>query len=389
MENTHNFLVPQTNLIGMGAIKDLPNELLSWKFSKALIVTDKNMITLGYVEQIEKILKSLFIPYDIFDGVLHEPSVDFVEHGVSYFDKGFNILKRDYGLLVSIGGGSVHDCAKAIGIVAVNGGSIRDYEGWNKIAKPTVPQICINTTSGTGAEISMSAVIADTSRRVKMVITSPKMTPYISVNDPIFMTSMPQPVTAGSGMDAVVQAIEAYVATEASPITDALALDALTIAFEYLPGAYDNGNDLQAREQMMYAALMAGMAFNGAGLGYTHALAHQLGGFYHLTHGFYCAVLLPYVIEYNAPSIPEERLMKLAAAMNIKVKSASKAVDRIMTALKSLNKYLNIPPGLRQMGIGADDLEELSVNASKDLTALTNPRKGSIRDIVNIYKSAM
>lgn len=196
MENTHNFYLPKTNRIGVGAIKDLPIQLMSWKLSKALIVTDKNMIKLGYVENIGKILKSLFITYDIFDGVLHpNPTASFVEDGLSYFNHGLNVLKRDYKLIISNGGGTNHDCAKAIA----------------------------------------------------------------TVNDPIFMTTMPKEVTAGSGFDVISHGVEAFVSTEAFPATDALALEAVRLAFAYLPGAYENGNDLEAREKMMHASIMAAM----------------------------------------------------------------------------------------------------------------------------------
>jgi alcohol dehydrogenase len=387
LENTHNFILPRTNLIGIGAIKDLPNELLPYKLSKVLIVTDKNMISLGYVESIEKILKSLFISYDIFDGVLHpNPTVSFVEDGMAYFD----ILRiRGYSFIFSIGGGTNHDCAKAIATVAANGGSIIDYEGYNKVKKPAIPQIAINTTAGSGAELTMTAIIVDTSRKVKMTITSPMMTPFISVNDPIFMATMPKEITASSGIDVVSHAIEAYSALEASPITDALALGALKIAFEYLPRAYENGNDMEAREKMMHAEIMAAMAFNSSGLGYVHALAHQMGGFYNGFHGDYNAVLLPYVLEFNSVSIPEERIMKIGEAMNLKAKTKSQAVDRIMIAIKKLSAQVGIPGGLAQMGLVTEDIEKLAQNALKDICSFTNPRQGTVEDVMKIYIASM
>lgn len=389
MENTHNFILPKTNLIGVGAIKDLPNELLSWKLSKVLIVTDKNMISLGFVENVEKILKNLFISYDIFDGILHpNPTVSFVEDGLTYFKKGLNIFKRNYKLVISIGGGTNHDCAKAIATVAANGGSIIDYEGYNKVAKPAIPQIAINTTAGSAAELSMYAIISDNSRKVKMTIGSPYLTPYISVNDPIFMTTMPKEVTASSGIDVVSHSIEAFVSTEASPITDSLALEAIKLAFEYLPRAYENGNDLEAREKMMFASIMAGMAFNNAGLGYVHCMAHQLGGFYHQTHGNYTAALLPYVLEFNSVSIPEQKIMKLCEAMGTITHNRSHAVDLILDLIKNLSSKIEIPGRLREMGLNERDIEALSQNALKDICSFTNPRQGFVDDFINIFKAA-
>ncbi|KUO78990.1 MAG: lactaldehyde reductase [Desulfosporosinus sp. BRH_c37] len=389
MENTHNFILPKTNLIGIGAIKDLPNELLSWKLSKVLIVTDKNMISLGYVENVEKILKNLFIFYDIFDGILHpNPTVSFVEDGLTYLEKGLNVLKRDYKLIISIGGGTNHDCAKAIATVATNGGSIIDYEGYNKLTKPAIPQIAINTTAGSAAELSMYAIIIDNSRKVKMTIGSPYLTPFISVNDPIFMTTMPKEVTASSGIDVVSHAIEAFVSTEASPITDSLALEAIRLAFEYLPRAYENGNDLEAREKMMFANIMAGMAFNNAGLGYVHSMAHQLGGFYHQTHGCYNAVLLPYVFEFNSVSIPEQRIMQLCEAMGTITHNRSQAIDLIIDSIKNLSSKIEIPSRLSEMGLKESDFEILSQNALKDICSFTNPRQGFVEDVISLFKAA-
>lgn len=389
MENNHNYILPKTNLIGVGAIKDLPNELLSWKLSKVLIVTDKNMISLGYVENVEKILKSLFISYDIFDGILHpNPTVSFVEDGLTYLKKGLNLFKRNYKLIISIGGGTNHDCAKAIATVATNGGSIIDYEGYNKVTKPAIPQIAINTTAGSAAELTMFAIIVDNSRKVKMTIASPFITPFISVNDPIFMTTMPREVTASSGIDVVSHGIEAFVSTESSPITDSLALGAIRLAFEYLPRVYENGNDLEAREKMMFANIMAGMAFNNAGLGYVHCMAHQLGGFYNQTHGCYNAVLLPYVFEFNSVSIPEQRILKLCEAMGVITHNRSQAVDLIIDSIIELRSKIEIPSKLSEMGLMERDIEILSQNATKDICAFTNPRQGFVEDFMSLFKAA-
>lgn len=390
MENTHNFYMPQTNLVGVGSIKDLPNELMPFKLSKALIVTDKNMITLGYVENVEKVLKALFINYDIFDGVIHSnPTVSFVEDGLAYFPNKLNLLKRDYDFLISIGGGTNHDCAKAIATVATNGGSIIDYEGWNKVTKPMLPTICINTTGGSGAEVTMFAVITDNSRKLKMILGSPMMVPSISVNDPMFVASMPKELTAGVGFDVITHSIEAYVATESSPITDAIALDALRIAWEYLPRVYENGNDLEAREKMMYASMMAGISLNNAGLGFVHSMSHQLGGFYNEYHGNYDAILLPHVLEFNAVSIPEERILKMAEAMGTRAGSKAQALDKLITHLENLRSDLEMPKSLKDMGVLESDIDQMSQNALKDLTALVNPRQGTVEDIMNLFKAAM
>lgn len=390
MENNHNIWIPRTNLIGVGAIKDLPNELLNWKLSKALIVTDKNMISLGYVEIVEKILKNLFIFHDIFDGVLHpNPTTSFVEDGLACCDNSLLDIKKDYDLIISIGGGTNHDCAKGIAIVLTNGGSIEDYEGWNKVTKPPVPHVAINTTSGSGSESTMCAIITDESRQVKMDIFSPMITPVMAVNDPLFMATMPKEVTASSGIDVVAHAMEAFMGTEASPISDALAIKALKTAVEFLPRAYENGNDMEAREKMMFASIMAAVAFNTAGLGYIHAISHQLGGFYNATHGNINAVLLPYIVEFNAVSLPEDRIMEICSAMNIKAANKTQGVDLIVKSLMYLSSILGIPSHLKDMGLESDDIETLSRNALKDVVSLSNPRKGDLQDVMNIMNQAL
>jgi alcohol dehydrogenase len=187
----------------------------------------------------------------------------------------------------------------------------------------------------------------------------------------------------------VSHSIEALLATEASPITDALALNALNISFNYLERAYKNGNDLEAREQMMYAGAMAAMAFNSAGLGYVHAIAHQLGGFYSQNHGEYNAVLLPYVFEFNATSVPEDRIRKIAGALGIEYKSKSHAVDKITSSINTLRKNLEIPSELKEMGLQKEDIGIIAENSLKDICCFTNPRQGNVEDISNILNSAL
>ncbi|MFL0198614.1 iron-containing alcohol dehydrogenase [Clostridium sp. WILCCON 0269] len=390
MENTHDFYSPAINLIGVGAIKDLPTELMRYKLSKALVVTDKNIISLGYVEMVETILKSLFISYDIFDGILHPNcTISFIEDALTYFKKGFNVLKRDYHFIISIGGGTNHDCAKGISIIATNGGAIEDYEGYKKMKKPALPVISINTTSGAGSEVSNFAIITDESRKVKMTIGDPKMMPIISVNDPMFMATMPPEVTASSGIDVLAHSIEGFVSTEASPITDALAIDAIKLVFEYLKRAYENGNDLEAREKMMFASVMGGMVFNNAGLGYVHSMSHQIGGNYQQIHGACNAVLLPHVFEFNSVSVPEERIFEISEAMGIKASDKETAVNKIKHGIQNLCEDIDLPTHLKSIEVDENDLEFLSKNAAKDITTITNPRKGTAADILGIFKASM
>lgn len=388
MENVHNFLCPPVNLIGVGAIKDLPNYLMPHKLSKALIVTDKNIISLGYVEMVETVLKSLFISYDVFDGILHPNStISFIEDGLTYLNK--NPLKRDYDFIVSVGGGTNHDCAKGIAIVATNGGAIEDYEGYNKMTKPCLPVIAVNTTSGSGSEVTGFAIITDESRRLKMSIGDNKMLPVIAVNDPMFMATMPPEVTASSGIDIVSHTIEAFLSTEAFPVTDALAIDALKLTVKYIKRAYENGQDLEARENMMFAGVMAGMAFNNAGLGLVHAMAHQIGGFYQQIHGVCNAVLMPYVLEFNVEGVPDERIIEICKAMGDSSDNKLDALNKIQNKIQNLSKDIGIPTNLEAIGVQQEDIEFISKNAVKDIAVLTNPRQATVEDVADIYKAAM
>ncbi|MFL0198346.1 iron-containing alcohol dehydrogenase [Clostridium sp. WILCCON 0269] len=390
MENTHDFRSPAINLIGVGALKDLSLELMPYKLSKALIVTDKNIINFGHVEVVEKILKDLFISYDIFDGILHpDCTISFVEDALTYFKKGLNILKRNYHFIISIGGGTNHDCAKGIAVVATNGGSIADYEGYKKMTKPSLPVISINTTSGSGSEVTNTTIVRDDSRRVKMVITDPKMMPIISVNDPRFMTTMSPKITANSGIDALTHLIEGFTSTEASPITDALAINALKLVFRYLKRAYKNGNDMEAREKMMFAGVIGGMVLNNAGLGYVHSMSHQMGSLYEEMHGACNAILLPHVLEFNSVSIPEEKILKISEAIGIKTTDKKDAIDKIKYSIQNLCKDIDLPIHLNSIGVDKDDLELLSKNAEKDICSTTNPRRGTFVDIMDIFKAAM
>lgn len=389
MENTHSIFIPPVNLIGVGAIKDLPTQLMPYKLKKMLIVTDKNIIKCGYVEMVETILKSLFISYDIFDEILHPNStVSFIENGLTHIDKGINILKRDISCIISIGGGTNHDTAKGIALVATNGGKIGDYEGYNKMTKLSLPVITINTTAGSGSEVTGVSIITDESRKVKMTLTDQKMMPIMSVSDPMFMTTMPKEITASSGFDCISHCIESFVSTEASPITDPLVLNGLKIAFKYLQRVYENGNDMEAREQMAYCNFMAGLALNNAGLGYVHSIAHQIGGIYNTIHGDNNAVLLPYVLEFNAPSISEERIYQICEAIGDKAQTKLEGVDKIMHSLQRIAKSVNLKTHLRDLDVQEKDFQMISINASKDLTALTNPRRGTPEDILGILKEA-
>lgn len=378
------FFLPPVNIIGKNALQDAISHIQGHGLKHGLIVTDAFLSKNGVVKKITDMLDQQGIKTNVFDGTHPNPTVTNVNDGLK-------ILKENNcDFVISLGGGSPHDCAKGIALLATNGGEIKNYEGIDKSNKPQLPLIAINTTAGTASEITRFCIITDETRHVKMAIITPHVTPILSVNDPALMAGMPPGLTAATGMDALTHAVEAYVSTAATPITDACALKAVTLIEENLRNAVKNGQDMQARENMAYAELLAGMAFNNASLGYVHAMAHQLGGFYGLPHGVCNAVLLPHVQEYNLPKCAA-RLKDIAKAMNIDVSSMNdeEGAKACIAAIRSLSKDINIPANLTELKVQEKDIPTLTANALKDACALTNPRQGNAEEVAAIFKSAM
>lgn len=378
------FYMPSVNLFGPGKVNEVGERLKGLGAKKALLVTDEGLHKLGLSEDIAKIIREAGVAVEIFPKAQPNPTDKNVEEGL----KAFKEAQCDS--VVSLGGGSSHDAAKAISLVATNGGRIHDYEGVDKSKNPMAPLIAINTTAGTGSEMTKFTIITDTSRKVKMAIVDKHVTPTFSINDSNLMAGMPPALTAATGLDSLTHAIEAYVSTAATPMTDALALEAIKIVPKYLPKAYVNGKDMEARNYMMYAQSLAGVAFNNASLGYVHAIAHQFGGFYNYPHGVCNAILLPYVCKYNLIA-RTERFATIAKALGENVDGLSDydAALKGIAAIERLAKDLNIPSGFKEMGAKEEDIPTLAENALKDACAATNPRKGRVDDVANIIKAAM
>ncbi len=262
----------------------------------------------------------------------------------------------------------------------------------DKVKKDLLPLITINTTAGTASEMTLFAVITDTEKHIKMAICDKKLTPLIAINDPKLMTGMPKGLTAATGMDALTHSIEAYVSTIANPITDACAEKSIKIISKYLIKAVENGEDLEARDMMAYAEYLGGMAFNNASVGYVHAIAHQLGGFYNLPHGVCNAVVLPYVQKYNSQSlVVAKRLTEIAKFMggNTEGLTDEEGAKLCIELIKKLSKSVGIPSNLTELNVKEEDFNILATNALKDVCTLTNPVQGSKEEIIGILKSAM
>ena len=378
------FYMPSLNVMGNGCLTEAINYIKEQGFKQGLIVSDSVLNKIGVVKNFTDLLDQNQIASIVFDKAQPNPTVSNVNDGLAL------LKQNDCDFVVSLGGGSPHDCAKGIALVASNGGEIADYEGVDQSKRPQLPLIAINTTAGTASEMTRFAIITDEKRHVKMAIVDKHVTPVLSVNDPSLMIGMPASLTAATGMDALTHAIEAYVSIAATPITDAVAIKAIELIQANLATAVENGENIEAREQMAYAQFMAGMAFNNASLGYVHAMAHQLGGFYDLPHGVCNAVLLPHVQRYNAQVCPE-RLKDIAHTMGVDVLAMTpeQGANAAIEAIEKLAKKVGIPAGLTEIGVKEDDISVLADNALKDVCGLTNPKQASHEEICQIFRAAM
>jgi alcohol dehydrogenase len=384
-EEVYGFFIPTVTLMGIGAHKELGRQIKTLGGTKPFICTDKGITASGIAGMlVELIKKELEVVPVVFDDTIPNPTDTNVHAGLKvYQDSGCD-------LIISLGGGSAHDCAKGIGIVATNGGNIRDYEGVDKSTKAMPPFIAVNTTAGTASEMTRFCIITDTSRKVKMAIVDWRVTPNVAIDDPLLMVGMPPGLTAATGMDALTHAVEAYVSTIATPITDACALKAIEMVARNLRAAVANGSDMIARDNMAYAQYLAGMAFNNASLGHVHAMAHQLGGFYDLPHGVCNAILLPHVSRFNLIA-KMERFVDIAKAMGEPVDGLSirAAAEKALEAIQTLSADVGIPAGLKELGVREEDLPTMAENAQADACGLTNPRCPTLEDVIQIYKNAL
>lgn len=373
---------PSSSLIGAGAIHNIPHYIRRIHGQKALVVSDKGLVKTGTVAKILSVLDGAHADYILFTDVKPNPAVSIVHAAYEA------AAEHHCDYVIGIGGGSPLDVAKAVAILMTNGGDIRDYEGVNQSRKRGLPIIAVNTTAGTGSEVTRDYVITDEEKKVKMLMVDSHCIASLAIDDPDLMTDMPPALTAATGMDALTHAVEAYVCKSHFPYSDGLALEAIKLVALSLKQAVRNGHDLEARTNMCWAEYMAGLAFSNAGLGLVHAMAHQLGGFYNMPHGIANAVLLPHVMEYNASEC-KERYASVAAALGIQTagmtcdQAAQKAIKYIFT----LSAEIGIP-SLKSLGFRPQDALTLSINATNDASFPDNPKEASVTDIQSIYLKA-
>ena len=382
----YRIVLNETSYYGAGCRSVIADEVRKRGFSKALLVTDKDLIRFGVAEKIEEVLRNVGIPYEIFSDLKANPTITNVKDGVA----AFKAAGADF--IIALGGGSSIDTAKAVGIVVNNPefADVRSLEGTAETKHRAVPTFAIPTTAGTAAEVTINYVITDEEARKKMVCVDPNDIPMCAIIDCELMYSMPKGLTAATGMDALTHAIESYITPGAWTMSDMFEMKAIELIARHLKNAVDNGTDTAAREGMAEAQYIAGMGFSNVGLGIVHSMAHPLGAFYDTPHGVANALLLPYVMEYNAESLARPKYLDIARAMGVDTTgmSVDEGVAAAIGAVRALSLSIGIPQRLHEIGVKREDIPALAVAAFNDVCTGGNPRPTSVEDIAALYETA-
>lgn len=385
MNRQFDFLMPSVNFFGPGVIAKIGDRAKMLNMHKPLIVTTEGLskIDNGPVKQTIASLEKAGVDYAVFTGAEPNPKIRNVQAGKKMYQD------ENCDSIITVGGGSAHDCGKGIGIVLTNGDDISKLAGIETLKNPLPPLMAVNTTAGTGSELTRHAVITNEKTHLKFVVVSWRNIPLVSFNDPMLMLDIPKDITAATGCDAFVQAIEPYVSIDHNPITDSQCKEAIQLIQTALPEVVANGHNIEARTKMVEAEMLAGMAFNNANLGYVHAMAHQLGGQYDAPHGVCCALLLTTVEEYNLIACPE-RFAELAKVMGFDTTGLTlyEAAQKSIDGMREMCRLVGIPSSIKEIGAKPEDFEMMAKNALKDGNAFSNPRKGTVEDVVKLYQKA-
>lgn len=376
----NRFVLNETSYHGKGAIKEIATEIKGRGFKKALVCSDPDLVKFGVTKKVLDVLEGAKIPYELYSNIKPNPTIENVQTGV----KAFKESGAD--CLVAIGGGSSMDTAKAIGIIIANPefSDVRSLEGVAPTKNKAVPIIAVPTTAGTAAEVTINYVITDAEKNRKMVCVDVHDIPVVAIIDPDMMSTMPKGLTAATGMDALTHAIEGYITKGAWELSDMFHLKAIEIISKSLRGAVENTPE--GREGMALGQYVAGMGFSNVGLGIVHSMAHPLGALYDTPHGIANAIILPTVMEYNAPA-SGDKYREIARAMGVKgvddmtVEEARKAA---VDAVKQLSKDVGIPDNLKDI-VKKEDLDFLSESAYADACRPGNPRDTSVAEIKELY----
>ena len=377
------FFVKSDVVFGIDAIKELPKMLEEYNAKNVMVVYDSGVKMAGISEKVLEEVKKTNVNITIFDGVIPNPTNEVVEEAAEI------AKKANIDVFVAVGGGSSIDLTKAVNILMTNEGKIGEYGGMNLVKEDVLPLIAIPTTAGTSSEITNVVALTDTEAVCKYVIIDNKIVADKVIADPEFTKTMPPSVTAATGMDAITHAVESYISNMATPLTKYHSIRGLQIFYENLPKVVENGSDINAREQMMLGCIVAGFGFSNANLGLVHGIAHTLSAHFHLPHGVANATVLPYVMEYNAESCPEE-MVELAKAINLPL-SGDIEEDKYLLSkeLLSMTKKVGIKT-LSELGIKEDDFDMLANDVLKEPVLGFNPRQNVTKeDVIEILKKAL
>ena len=374
----------ETSYFGEGAISVLPEEAKKRGFHKAFVASDRDLIRCKVTDKVLDVLRQAEFPYELYDNIKPNPTIENVQTGVAAFKKS----GADF--IIAVGGGSSMDTAKAIGIIITNPefSDVRSLEGTAATKNPSVPIIAVPTTSGTAAEVTINYVITDVEKQRKFVCVDPHDIPVLAVVDPAMMATMPKSLAAATGMDALTHAIEGYTTKNAWELSDMFELKAIEMINRDLRSSVHNG-DMKAREGMSVAQYVAGMAFSNVGLGIAHSMAHTLSAYYDTPHGLACALLLPYVMEYNADATGD-KFKYIAQAMGVDVSGMNPQQYRkaAADAVRQLSVDVAIPQKLHEIGVKEEDIPKLAASAVQDACAPGNPKDATAADIEALFHKA-
>ncbi len=381
--NISKFVTPEI-IFGLGSLSQIGESARRLGASKVFIVSDADVMEAGWVDKALHYLGSVGLKAEVYSSLTTNPKDFEVIEGTERY------LKSGCDAIVAVGGGSPTDVAKAIAILATNGGELRDYEGINKITHPLPPMLIAPSTAGAGSEVSQFAIIVDTERKLKMSIISKSLVPDIAIVDPDLLRTKDSKLAAATGMDALTHGIESYVSLAATPLTDIHACKAIQLIAENLRRAVHNRADMEANTNMAMASLTAGIAFSNAILGATHAMTHQVDGLLDEHHGEANAAILPHVMEFNLPACPE-RFKNIAWSLGKKVRDLSpeQAAPLAIEGIRELIADIGLAKGLGDMGLRGKDIPVLSRNALNDACLVTNPRPATAEDIEQIFQNAL
>lgn len=379
----YQFQTPTKIISGIGSTAEIIKELNDLHAKKVLLITDPGLVQAGVAQQVVEMLKQAAVEVEIFDAVEPDPSIQVATKAA---EMAKNVKAN---VLIALGGGSAIDTAKSAALLVTNGGYLKDYAGVNKVVKPILPLIAVPTTAGTGSEVTIFAVMSDPEKQEKFTISSALIAPAVAVLDPLLTLKLPPSVTAFTGMDALTHAIEAFTSSIAQPATDALALSAIKLVLKHLPVAVGRGDNIKARDGMLQASLLAGIAFNNAFLGLAHAIASPLGGHFHVPHGLANAVMLPYVMEYNLPTAVR-RYAEIGCALGLQaVGDTQRAVaEKTVAAITQLARDINIPEKLSNIGAKEELLPLVARDALKSIQLKFNVRNASEKEILALLQKA-